>query len=194
MLQVGTVALFQMCHKRVEIQSLVDLVSRWSWWMKPRNRLVMNRYSVESLREQSGGWIIVILVNPRLSRRCSRTSCMDWQHHRLFQQTLGTALGIYPRASGSPKGGTSSRSPRGTAPFLGVLDLLWLVCIIAAVHRLFRCPNITTTVRGGMCGDARRAARRLAFWPVRYYPAYPPAIATTQPARTVPGAASRTTR
>ena len=141
MLQVGTVALFQMCHKRVEIQSLVDLVSRWSWWMKPRNRLVMNRYSVESLREQSGGWIIVILVNPRLSRRCSRTSCMDWQHHRLFQQTLGTALGIYPRACGSPKGGTCSRSPRGTAPFLGVLDLLWLVCIIAVVHRLFRCTG-----------------------------------------------------
>ena len=131
--------------------------------MKPRNRLVMNRYSVESLREQSGGWIIVILVNPRLSRRCSRTSCMDWQHHRLFQQTLGTALDIYSRACGSPKGGTSSRSPRGTAPFLDVMDLLWLVCIIAAVHRLFRCPNITTTVRGGMCGDARRAARRLAW-------------------------------
>ncbi len=141
MLQVGTVALFQMCHKRVEIQSLVDLVSRWSWWIKPRNRLVVHRYSVESLLEQSGGWIMVILVNTRLSRRCSRSSCMDWQYRRLFQQTLCTALDIYSRACGSPKGGTSSLAPRGTAPFLGVMDLLWLLCIIAAVHRLFRCTG-----------------------------------------------------
>ena len=163
MLQVGTVALFQKCHQLVEIQSLVDLVSRWSWWMKPRNRLVMNRYSVESLREQSRGWIIVILVNTRLSRRCSRTSCMDWQYRRLFQQTLCTALDIYSRACGSPKGGTSSLAPRGTATFLGVMDLLWLVCIIPHGHRLFRCPSITTTVQGGMWGEARRVARRLAW-------------------------------
>ena len=36
----------------------------------------------------------------------------------------------------------------------------------------------------------RRGAWHGSVWPVRYYPAYPPAIATTQPARTVPGAAS----
>ena len=67
--------------------------------MEPRNRLVVNRYSVESLWEQSGGWIIVIFVNTRLSGRCSRTSCMDWQHRRLFQRRA-----VQSRGTPSPWG------------------------------------------------------------------------------------------
>ena len=37
--------------------------------------------------------------------------------------------------------------------------------------------------------EGRRGAWHGSAWPVRYYPAYPRATATTQPARTVPGAA-----
>ena len=40
----------------------------------------------------------------------------------------------------------------------------------------------------GMC-EVRLGAWRGSAWPVRYYPAYPRATATTHPARTVPGAA-----
>ena len=38
-------------------------------------------------------------------------------------------------------------------------------------------------------GEVRLGAWRGSAWPVRYYPAYPRATATTHPARTVPGAA-----
>ena len=37
--------------------------------------------------------------------------------------------------------------------------------------------------------EVRLGAWRGSAWPVRYYPAYPRATATTHPARTVPGAA-----
>ena len=51
-----------------------------------------------------------------------------------------------------------------------------------------RDTSITTTVQGGM-REVRLGAWRGSAWPVRYYPAYPRATATTHPARTVPGAA-----
>ena len=38
-------------------------------------------------------------------------------------------------------------------------------------------------------GEVRLGAWRGSAWPVRYYPAYPRATATTHPTRTVPGAA-----
>ena len=58
----------------------------------------------------------------------------------------------------------------------------WLSRTMLVLQRLFKegCAGMR---------EVRLGAWRGSAWPVRYYPAYPRATATTHPARTVPGAA-----
>ena len=75
----------------------------------------------------------------------------------------------------------------GNRPYYEPLTILSYVAAITrrvalVLQRLFKegCAGM---------GEVRLGAWRGSAWPVRYYPAYPRATATTHPTQTVPGAA-----
>ena len=130
--------------------------------------------------------------------RISELSGSDPETQRQQLQAAGVALShIYQDVGVSGTSGTSSRRGWRWLDTMGNIHDLqrrgvrirsladneqsWAQYLV--LQRLFK---------GGCAGvrEVRLGAWRGSAWPVRYYPAYPRATATTHPARTVPGAAS----